>query len=125
MICIFHQAETGALMDKISEMIVGELVKVLDAAKGTKSSMLDLNNKLLDTTRNVLKGMEPELKELRSLGGGSADQVAKDLTLKINQNRALRNALPSGGKKAHRIIGPLETGMNHILKDFLDITKIY
>lgn len=111
-------------MDNISTVVVDELVKVLNAAKNTNTKILELSNKLLDTTRNVLKWVEPELKELRTLGGDSADKIAADLTFKINQNQALRNALPSGGRKAPRIIGRLETGMDHILHDVLDFLRV-
>lgn len=74
-------------MDKIST-VVDELVKVLNAAKSTNKTILELSNKLLDTTHKVLEGVKPELKELHSLEGDSADQIAADLTFKINQNQA-------------------------------------
>lgn len=80
-------------MDIIVSAVVGELVQVAKAAEGTNITTLEFNNKLMDKARSVLKGLQPQLKELRSQRGDSAERVAKDLAHKINQSKVLRNAL--------------------------------
>lgn len=84
------------LSDKITSKVVGELIHVIHASKGTKISEAELNKKLLDTVRSAFKRMEQEIKELGSLSGDSPDQVAKKLAHKINSNRGLLSALKEG-----------------------------
>lgn len=80
-------------MDNIVSAVVGELVQVAKAAEGTNITTLEFNNKLMDKARSVLKSLQSQLKELRSLRGDSAERVAKDLAHKINQSKVLRKAL--------------------------------
>lgn len=80
-------------MDNIVSAVVGELVQVAKAAEGTNITTLEFNNKLMDKARSVLKSLKPQLKELSSQRGDSAERVAKDLAHKINQSKVLRKAL--------------------------------
>lgn len=89
-------------MDNIVSAVVGELVQVAKAAEGTNITTLELNSKLMDKARSVLKSLQPQLKELPSQRGDSAARVAKDLAHKINQNKALRKALFRDRKVAPR-----------------------
>lgn len=95
------------LSDKLSSKVVGELIQVIHAAKGTKISQAEWSKKLLDTVRSAFKRMEQEIKELASLSGDSPDQVAKKLADKINSDTSLLSALPKEGKISPRAISQL------------------
>lgn len=71
---------------------------------------MKLTEELQEKAREVLKRMEPELKELFTLSGKSVKQVSKDLAHKINHNKAFRSALkalPKGEKISNRSIAQM------------------
>lgn len=96
------------LSDKISSAVAGELIQVAKAANGTNTAKL--TQKLQETARDVLKRMEPELKELFTLSGKSVRQVSKDLAHKINHNKALRKELSKGRKISTRSVAQMVVG---------------
>lgn len=107
LIHIFHQNRIEHLKVKISTSVVNELVIVANDATATNINRKELSEKLLVTTDNAFKRLEPQINELLQLTGSSPEVLSKDLSGRINQNQAFRDALPKGGGISPRSAGVL------------------
>lgn len=86
--------------------IARDLNRVIDAARGSDISVVELREELLDTTSKILKQLDPMLKQFASINI-DPEYVAKTVASKINQNEALQRALPRDGYITSRSIDQL------------------
>lgn len=86
--------------------IARDLTRVIDDARGSDISVVELREELLDTTSNDLKVLYPMLKNFASINI-DPEYVAKTVASKINQNEALQRALPRDNYITSRSIDQL------------------
>lgn len=86
--------------------IARDLIRVIDAARGSHISVVELREELLDTTSNHLKVLYPVLKQFASINI-DPEFLAKTVASKINKNEALQRALPRDNYITSRSIDQL------------------
>lgn len=86
--------------------IARDLSRVIDAARGSDISVVELREELLDMTSKHLKLLDPVLKHFASINI-DPEYVAKTVASKINNNEALQRALPRDNYITSRSIDQL------------------
>lgn len=101
---------------KVSSKVAHDMAQVAKASD--ELSTLELNDRLLDTLRNSLKVMAPDLRKISIYAYGKSTDIARLLAVQIKQNQELSDALASRRKVAPRFIGALVLGITQIVTDF-------
>lgn len=103
-------------VDEVSSKVVHDMAQVAKASD--ELSTLELNDRLLDTLRNSLKVMAPDLRKIAFYDYVKSTDIARVLAVEIKQNQELSDALASRRKIAPSFIGALNLGITQIVTDF-------